>query len=43
VAPLDPVTFIGVPVVIGVIGLLGGAVPAVRAARVDPLRSMRVD
>jgi putative ABC transport system permease protein len=40
---LDPVTFIAVPVVIGLAGMLAGAVPALRAARVDPASSMRVD
>ena len=43
VAALDPVTFALVPAIIGIVGLVAGAVPAVRAARVDPLESMRAD
>ena len=43
VAALDPVTFIAVPAIIAIVGLVAGAVPAVRAARVDPLDSMRAD
>ena len=37
----DAVTFITVPVVIAVVALAAGAVPAIRAARVDPLVAMR--
>ena len=43
VAALDPLTFVAVPAIIAVVGLVAGAVPAVRAARVDPLESMRAD
>jgi putative ABC transport system permease protein len=43
VAALDPVTFVSVPAIIAIVGLVAGAVPAVRAARVDPLESMRAD
>ena len=43
VAALDPVTFASVPAIIALVGLVAGAVPAVRAARVDPLESMRAD
>jgi putative ABC transport system permease protein len=43
VGALDPLTFAAVPAVIAVVGLLAGAVPAVRAARVDPLESMRAE
>jgi ABC-type antimicrobial peptide transport system permease subunit len=43
VAALDPLTFLTVPVLIGIVGLVAGAVPALRAARVDPLESMRAD
>jgi len=43
VTAIDPVTFIAVPVLIGVVGMLAGAIPAVRAARVDPLQSMRAE
>jgi ABC-type antimicrobial peptide transport system permease subunit len=40
---LDPGTFVAVPAIIAVVGILAGAVPAVRAARVDPLESMRAE
>jgi len=40
---LDPGTFVAVPAMIAVVGILAGAVPAVRAARVDPLESMRAE
>ena len=43
VGALDPVTYFMVPAVIAMVGLLAGAVPAVRAARVDPMESMRAD
>jgi putative ABC transport system permease protein len=41
VGALDPMTFLAVPAVIAIVGLLAGTVPAVRAARVDPMESMR--
>ncbi len=37
----DPVTFIVVPAVLGVVALLATVIPARRAARVDPLISLR--
>jgi predicted permease len=43
VGALDPLTFAAVPAVIAAVGLLAGAIPAVRAARVDPMESMRAD
>ena len=43
VPSLDPLTFVFVPALIAIVGLVAGAVPAVRAARVDPLESMRAD
>jgi ABC-type antimicrobial peptide transport system permease subunit len=39
----DPLTFVAAPVVIAVVGLLAGAVPALRAARIDPLGAMRAE
>lgn len=38
---LDPLTYAVVPAVIAVVGLLAGTVPAIRAARVDPMESIR--
>ena len=41
VGTYDAVTFVAVPVVIAAVALVAGAVPAIRAARVDPLVAMR--
>ena len=43
VPPGDPVTFVGVAVVVLVVGLAACAGPALRAARVDPLVAMRAE
>ncbi|MDO8679640.1 MAG: FtsX-like permease family protein, partial [Acidobacteriota bacterium] len=37
ISPLDPITFISVPIVLGLIALLASWIPARRAGRVDPL------
>src|SRR5690606_37670746 len=41
VAPRDPVTLAGVVLVMGAVGLAACSVPALRAARVDPLIAIR--
>jgi predicted permease len=41
VAPHDPITFIGVAVMMMCIGLLACWIPAIRAARIDPAITMR--
>src|SRR6185312_6724375 len=41
VSTLDVATFAAVPVLIGAVALIAGAVPAWRATRVDPLIAMR--
>ena len=41
VSATDPVTFAGVVVLVVVVGTLAAAVPAIRAARVDPLIALR--
>jgi putative ABC transport system permease protein len=43
VQPTDPVTFVGVPLVLAVVGLLAALVPARRAANVDPTIALRSD
>jgi predicted permease len=39
----DPLTFVAAPVIIAVVGLMAGAIPALRAARIDPLGAMRAE
>jgi predicted permease len=41
VSPVDPATYAGVALVLGLAGLLGCAIPARRAVRVDPLAALR--
>ncbi|MFI5227948.1 MAG: ABC transporter permease [Gemmatimonadales bacterium] len=43
VSTYDPLTFVLVPAMIAAVAIAAGIVPAVRAARVDPLRAMRVE
>jgi len=43
VEPRDPVTFVLVPLVLLAAGLLGCAVPAWRASRIDPVSALRGD
>jgi ABC-type antimicrobial peptide transport system permease subunit len=41
IEPRDPATFVGAVLVLAVVGVAAGAVPAWRAARVDPTTVMR--
>jgi ABC-type antimicrobial peptide transport system permease subunit len=43
VTPNDPSTFLTATVLLGVAGLIAGAVPARRAARLDPASALRAD
>jgi ABC-type antimicrobial peptide transport system permease subunit len=41
VSPVDPVTFVGVPLILGVMALAASYVPAFRATRIDPAVALR--
>jgi ABC-type antimicrobial peptide transport system permease subunit len=41
VAPHDPVTFVGVALMMAAIGIVACWIPALRAARIDPAITMR--
>lgn len=43
VSTTDPVTFISLPLVLGLVAFLAGLFPALRASRIDPLEALRVD
>ena len=43
VEPVDPVTFVAVPVILAGVALLASWLPARRAARVDPMVALRSD
>ena len=42
-SPTDPETFAATAVVLALIAVVGGAIPAIRAARIDPMSALRVD
>jgi predicted permease len=43
VTATDPVTFVAVAIVLTIVAILASAIPAMRAARVDPLTALRCD
>jgi predicted permease len=43
ISPLDPMTFVAVPIVLGAIALAASWIPARRAGRVDPLVALRYE
>ena len=43
ISTTDPMTFISLPIVLGVVAFIAGLLPAMRATRVDPLEALRVD
>ena len=43
VKPLDPLTFVSIAAFLGAIAMLAGHVPAMRAARIDPVVSLRAE
>jgi ABC-type antimicrobial peptide transport system permease subunit len=43
VGALDPVTFLGVPLILGVVALVAALVPARRASRVNPVQALKSD
>ena len=43
VSTTDPITFVSLPLVLGLVAFLAGLFPALRASRIDPLIALRMD
>jgi putative ABC transport system permease protein len=43
ITPLDPITFLSVPIVLAAAAVLASYVPACRATAVDPVDTMRAE
>jgi ABC-type lipoprotein release transport system permease subunit len=43
IRPLDPLVYGGVTVVFTIVAALACLIPSARAARIDPLRALRID
>ena len=41
--PRDPVTFVGIAVLLAIIAILACVVPALKASRVDPMTTLRAE
>ena len=43
VSTTEPITFVSLPLLLGLVAFLAGLFPALRASRIDPLIALRVD
>jgi putative ABC transport system permease protein len=43
ISATDPLTFVGVPIVLGLVALVANLIPAVRATRTDPVTALRAE